>query len=112
VGWKAIQEANPGVDPAKLKPGVTVLKIPEPKPKPAATDATAAPPADGPRIYTVQSGDNLTIIARKFGTTAKAIRSLNGLKTDRIKVGDKLKIPAKAAAPPAASAAAAASSKL
>jgi len=34
-------------------------------------------------------------IAQANGTTVKDIKSLNGLTTDRIKVGDKLKLPLK-----------------
>ncbi|HEY9173738.1 MAG TPA: LysM peptidoglycan-binding domain-containing protein, partial [Verrucomicrobiae bacterium] len=72
-------------------------------PAAAASGATPAPAADtaSGETYTVKSGDNLTTIAKKFGTTPKALRAANGLKTDRIKVGDKLKIPAKATPPPA-----------
>lgn len=99
VGWKAIAEANPGVDPNRLKPGITV-RIPEPKPKEPAAAAAAQPPAgEGYTMYKVQSGDTLTRIARKFGTTPKALRSLNNLKTDRIKVGEVLKVPTKPTAP-------------
>lgn len=99
VGWKAIAEANPGVDPTRLKPGMTI-KIPEPKPKAATPTAEAQPPAgEGYTTYKVQSGDTLTRIARKFGTTPKALRSINNLKTDRIKVGEILKVPTKPAAP-------------
>ena len=47
----------------------------------------------------MKSGDNLTKIAGHLGTTVKALRAANGLKTDSIKVGQKLKIPAKASAP-------------
>ena len=54
--------------------------------------------AGGEQTYTVKSGDNLTKIAGRMGTTIKALRAENGLKTDSIKVGQKLKIPAKAAA--------------
>ena len=61
-----------------------------------------APSASGEQTYTVKSGDNLTKIAAQFGTTLKALRAANGLKTDSIKVGQKLKIPAKASAPMAA----------
>jgi LysM repeat protein len=35
----------------------------------------------------------LTRIAKSHGTTAKAIKSANNLKNDRINVGQKLKIP-------------------
>jgi LysM repeat protein len=61
----------------------------------------AAPPAPGDDTltYKVKSGDTLMKIARSHGTTVKAIKALNGLKTDQIKVGQVLKLPAKAAAP-------------
>jgi len=101
VGWKAIAEANPGVDPTRLKPGM-VIKIPEPKPKEPTANVAAQPSAGEPyTTYKVQSGDTLTKIARRFGTTPKALRSLNQLKTDRIKVGETLKVPAKPTTPAA-----------
>jgi LysM repeat protein len=49
----------------------------------------------------VKSGDTLIRIAKAHGTTVKAIKSLNGLTTDRIKVGQKLNLPGKEAAVPA-----------
>ena len=42
--------------------------------------------------YVVKVGDNLTKIARNHNTTAKAIRAANNLKTDRLLVGQKLKV--------------------
>ncbi len=51
------------------------------------------------QIYVVKSGDTLTKIAATHGTTVKALRAANTLKTDKIKVGQKLKIPVKAVAP-------------
>jgi len=103
VSVKAIQEANPGVDPRRLKIGQK-LQIPASNAAPAAEAPGAAPMASaagtgGGEVYTVKSGDNLTIIAGKFHTSVKAIRSANKLTTDRITVGQKLKIPTKAAAP-------------
>jgi LysM repeat protein len=47
----------------------------------------------------VKSGDNLTKIAGQYGISIKALRAANALKTDSIKVGQKLKVPAKASAP-------------
>ena len=44
--------------------------------------------------YKVKSGDTLAKIARNHGTTIKAIKAANGLKTDHLKVGQSLKIPA------------------
>ena len=61
----------------------------------AAPDATAGTQ----QTYKVKSGDNLIKIAQQFGVTVRALRSANNLTTDRITVGQTLKIPAKAAAP-------------
>ncbi len=44
-------------------------------------------------LYTVVSGDSLFQIARRFGTTVNAIKSLNGLTSDFLKIGQILKIP-------------------
>jgi len=45
------------------------------------------------RIYTVQPNDNLSNIARTFGTTVRAIQSANNLQTTRIYAGQTLRIP-------------------
>jgi LysM repeat protein len=56
----------------------------------------------GGETYVVRSGDNLTRIAKTHGVTVKALRAENNLATDHIKVGQKLKLPARAdAAAPA-----------
>ena len=43
--------------------------------------------------YTVRSGDTLWLLARRYGTTVDAIKSLNGLTSDRLDVGQVLLIP-------------------
>ena len=102
VTVKEIAAANPGVESSKLQVGET-LHIPAPT-KAAVTTATpttqpaANGSANGEQLYSVVSGDNLTKIATKYGTTVKALRSANSLTTDSIKVGQKLKIPVKATA--------------
>jgi LysM repeat protein len=101
VSVKAIEAANPGVEPTKLKIGQK-LQIPASSgagAPPGGPAASAPAPAEGEQVYTVKSGDTLTKIAAQFGTTLKSLRSDNNLTTDRIKVGQKLKIPGKAAAP-------------
>jgi len=42
--------------------------------------------------YTVKPGDNLSVIAKKKGTTVKAIMQKNGLKKANLKPGQKIKI--------------------
>jgi LysM repeat protein len=98
VSMKAVKDANPGVEPTKLKLGQKIVI-------PAAAAAPTGGPAlhsvaTGEQTYTVKSGDTLSKIATHSGTTVKAIRAANSLTTDKIKVGDKLKIPAKTEAPP------------
>ena len=100
VTTKAIEAANPGVNPTRLKIGQKV-KIPPPKPAGnGRATANGVIRETGEKIYTVKSGDNLLKIAKAHGVTAKQIRSHNGLPTDQIRVGQKLKIPVKAPAPP------------
>jgi len=43
--------------------------------------------------YTVRPGDSLWLIARKYDTTVNAIKSLNGLTSDLLNIGQVLKIP-------------------
>jgi LysM repeat protein len=96
VTVKALTDANPGVDPAKLKIGQTLHIPAAAAPTTTVTPASAANGGTSTDIYVVKSGDNLINIAKKFNTTVKAIRSANSLSTDSIKVGQKLKIPGKA----------------
>ncbi len=96
VSMKAISAANPGVDPRRLKIG-NKLVIPPAEEK-SSSNAAESATADGPTgtVYAVKSGDNLYKIARKYGTKVDALRRENNLRTDRLVVGQKLKIPASA----------------
>ncbi len=98
VTIKQIQEANPTVQPTKLQIGQKLV-IPPPA---ASTTTTVAPTtaATGEQLYKVKSGDTLTKIAADHGVTVRALRAANNLTTDKIVVGQELKIPAKAAATP------------
>jgi LysM repeat protein len=93
VSVKAIQAANPGIDPAKLKVGQKV-KIPA---KSASVPSPSSPNAssDGNGTYVVKSGDTLGKIATAHGTTVKAVQKMNNLVTTQIRVGQKLKMPSR-----------------
>ncbi|ADU32435.1 LysM peptidoglycan-binding domain-containing protein [Evansella cellulosilytica] len=77
------------------------LKIPVIKQE---DNITENPPTDGENIergdetqntisYTVVSGDSLSVIAKRYGTSVDAIRTLNNLTSDLIRVGQVLHIP-------------------
>jgi len=103
VSLKALEAANPGVVPTKLKVGQKLTipaggaVAPVSGGTSAGTEMTGAPSGGG-ATYVVKSGDTLTTIAKNHHTTIKAIESENSLSTTKIKVGQKLKIPAKAEA--------------
>ena len=71
------------------------LEIPE-------SDAPKAPPAPAtaasPRttVHNVVSGDTLTSIAERYGTTVAKLKSANGLRSSRLSIGQRLVIPASA----------------
>lgn len=119
-GGTSAHSPRPSAAPA---PSVTVTPVaPGPAPAPAAPAAPASPPAPKPsqaakpspkpapakpspppaaatRAYTVKQGDSLwTIASRELGDSRKAdeLARLNGLQAPySIRVGDKLKLPAK-----------------
>jgi len=99
VTLKALEAANPGIIPTKLKVGQK-LSIPASSGNETAPSAigasTSSDMSGGEGIYTVKSGDTLSKIAKAHGVTVKALESENNLSTTKIKVGQKLKIPAKA----------------
>ena len=57
--------------------------------------AKKAASAKAATTYKVRRGDNLSKIAKRFGTTVAAIQKANSMSGTRIDIGDKLKIPAR-----------------
>jgi len=96
ISVRALADANPGVDSARLKIGQT-LQVPlGPGTATAASALSAglASTTSQPRsLYVVKSGDTLSSIAKAKGTTVKALKAANGLSSDRVVAGRKLKIP-------------------
>jgi membrane-bound lytic murein transglycosylase D len=45
-----------------------------------------------PVYHTVKKGENLSTIAKRYGTTPQKLKQMNGLKNDVIRVGQKLKV--------------------
>jgi LysM repeat protein len=94
---KAIETANPGVDSRRLKIG---QKLVLPAPGTGAIAPATSSLVDS-NVYVVKSGDTLSRIATAHKTTVKELKAINGLTTDRINVGQKLKLPPPAAPAPA-----------
>ena len=75
--------------PVKLYKDLLVKK-PEPEaPKPPKK---AEPPVAGKKTYTVKKGDTLSSIALKNKTTVSKLKKINNLKSDKLKIGQKLKL--------------------
>ena len=94
---KAILEANPGLDPKRMRPGQKIV-IPHlldhgPKPK----TVFISRPVASSREYVVQRGDVLSRIAeRELGSmklVPKILEMNPGLKPARLKVGQSLRLP-------------------
>jgi LysM repeat protein len=80
--------------PAPTDAAPSPSSTPEPSAAPTATPAATPGPAESFRTYVVKSGDTLSGIAGKFGTTARAIATLNGITLNAtLHAGQVLKIP-------------------
>ena len=53
----------------------------------------AAAPASGGKVHTVAKGDSLGRISSKYGVSMDAIKKANGMKSDTVVLGSKLRIP-------------------
>jgi LysM repeat protein len=86
--------------PAQSAPGVSFESLraalqdaPEQSPSTAPQEAVQAQSRGEFITHIVQRGDTLFALARRHGTTVQAIKAANGLKCDKIIVGQKLRIP-------------------
>jgi membrane-bound lytic murein transglycosylase D len=93
-----LEKANAGLDPRRLAVG-GIVRIPliGSGGDPAGVAAAAGPAAPPPRFsgsWTVEPGDTLWAIARRYGTTPESLAAANGRSLDDpLKPGDTLKVP-------------------
>lgn len=73
----------------KLKVPATTVKTTEKKP---ATQKKTTAVKKTTKMYTVKSGDSLSLIASRYNMSLAALQKLNSFKDDKIYVGQKLKV--------------------
>jgi murein DD-endopeptidase MepM/ murein hydrolase activator NlpD len=89
VSVQELLKANKNIKANKLKVGES-LCIPQRKLAKTKTQDYA--------IYKVKKGDTLQSIAEKFGVDVQELKSFNNLKSEKVKEGQEIKIPAKGTA--------------
>jgi LysM repeat protein len=85
----------------QVLPAGMVLTIPQGRaasePQPAVERAAAVRPVEPPApkfgVHRVTRGENLTVIARRYGTTVRELRDLNNLRRTTIRIGQRLRVP-------------------
>jgi len=88
ISISMIAKVNPGLDPDRLKIG-QILMIP------LSLQPLQSSSSVRTLTYTVQKGDTLYGLARRYGTTAQTLANLNGISLNSIlRIGQKLKVPA------------------
>lgn len=91
LNQKLVIPTKPGKGAAESAPASMGTKSPS---------GSAAPSASG-TTYTVKSGDTLSKIATRYRTSSAALRSLNGISGDHLRIGQELQIPGNGTAPAA-----------
>ncbi|MEN9752813.1 MAG: hypothetical protein RL670_504 [Actinomycetota bacterium] len=92
LGAKAPKTLD-GVNPAPIpvpSPTSTPKPTITPTPTPSPTATPTPTPKPSPKTYVVVAGDTLSSIAKKFGLTVTKLKSLNGLTSDLIRIGQVL----------------------
>jgi membrane-bound lytic murein transglycosylase D len=97
ISISMITKVNPGINPDKIRIGQTLM-IPlsiQPLQSSGSSSNIANSGANiQTSIHTVQKGDTLYALARRYGTTAKDLANLNGISLNSIlRIGQRLKIP-------------------
>ncbi len=73
-----------------------IVKVQEAKVAPKAGTKSTGPVVAGPDEYVIKAGDTFAKIARAQGTTIADIQAVNsGVDSSKLKVGQKIKLPAK-----------------
>ncbi|RPK07424.1 Gamma-D-glutamyl-meso-diaminopimelate peptidase [Bacillus subtilis] len=97
--WKLAQNYNTSVAAITSANhlSTTVLSIGQTLTIPGSNSGTSSTSSSttkksGSSVYTVKSGDSLWLIANEFKMTVQELKKLNGLSSDMIRAGQKLKV--------------------
>jgi membrane-bound lytic murein transglycosylase D len=87
VSVAAVRGANSSVDPRRMRVG-QALRIP------AASSGSAqvARASSSVRYHRVARGENLSVIARRYGVSVRQIQSWNGISGSRIHAGQRIRV--------------------
>jgi membrane-bound lytic murein transglycosylase D len=87
VSVATLRSANNNLDPRRLRVGQTV-KVP------GRSAAAATKTAAAERVHRVARGENLSVIAKRYGVTVRQIQVWNKLSGTRIRSGQRLRVSA------------------
>jgi membrane-bound lytic murein transglycosylase D len=91
VSVAALRGANSNVDPRRMSIGQT-LRIPAGSS--VASSGGSSRAAAAARYHQVRRGENLSVIAGRYGVSVRQIQSWNGLRNTRIQAGQRLRVSA------------------
>ncbi|MEM1215998.1 MAG: LysM peptidoglycan-binding domain-containing protein, partial [Bacteroidota bacterium] len=82
----------PDLPPPIVNPAPTNPPVANPAPTTPAPVVNPTPAPSATQTHTVQSGDTLFSLSRRYNTTVEAIKALNGLTSNNIFIGQELRI--------------------
>ena len=83
---KKILELNPGINPNKVRIGQKIRVKP-------GSGSKHSVPKQQPVYHTMLSGETVSHLAVKYGTTTKKIQALNpGLNPNKVRIGQKVRV--------------------
>ena len=93
VSVNALKAVN-GLSGSSLRAGQKLVIPATAKTQPSRADSQPAGSAQAQDpVYRVKSGDTLSSIASRFGTSVRILKDLNGLRSNRLSVGQRIRLP-------------------
>jgi len=82
-----------GLDQTRTRAAAQTLIVPAPGTRPAALNHPAWRDAPTVRTHVVKPGDTLYAIAKRYGTTVRALQQMNQLRGSHLALGKRLRVP-------------------